>query len=86
MLSIRMYVSEIGEDLASLAETLSAQAEQGEGLMLGITARSGQHLICDLSQTTSMGNASDAIGTELAALLITALDLWNGSESDLSRH
>lgn len=81
-----MYVSEIGEDLASLAETLSEQAESGEGLMLAITARSGQHLICDMSQTTSMVSANSAIASELAALLITALDLWDGSEEKESRH
>lgn len=81
-----MYVSEIGEDLASLADALSVQAEQVEGLTLAITAQSGQHLICDLSQTTSMVSASAAISSDLAALLITALDLWDGSDLDASKH
>lgn len=86
MLSIRLYVGEIGDDLASLVDALSAQVEQAEGLTVAITAQSGQRLICDLSQTTHMASASSAIGTELAALLITALDLLDGSDPPDLRH
>lgn len=86
MLSIRLYVGEIGEDLASLADALSAQMESEAGLTVGITAQSGQRLICDLMKTTPMDNVSSAIGTELAALLITALDLLDGSDPPDLRH